>query len=47
VRGAIGHKPTDRYKVCVTYDDGWRGVIAFPIRGPDARPSASVWRRRC
>ncbi len=37
VKGAVGHKPTDRYKVCVTYDDGWRGVIAFPIRGPDAK----------
>jgi hypothetical protein len=37
VRGARGYAPTDRYKVCVTYDDGWRGVIAFPIRGPDAK----------
>jgi len=37
VKGAIGHRPTDRYKVCVAYDDGWRGVIAFPIRGPDAK----------
>jgi len=36
-RGARGYKPTDKYKVCVTYDDGWRGVIAFPIRGPDAK----------
>jgi hypothetical protein len=36
-RGARGYPPTDQYKVCVTYDDGWRGVIAFPIRGPDAK----------
>jgi len=39
-RGARGYKPSDRYKVCVTYDDGWRGVIAFPIRGPDSMAKA-------
>jgi hypothetical protein len=37
VAGARGYPPTDLYKVCATYDDGWRGVIAFPIRGPDAK----------
>ena len=37
VTGARGYPPTDLYKVCATYDDGWRGVIAFPIRGPDAK----------
>jgi hypothetical protein len=39
-RGARGYPPTDRYKVCVTYDDGWRGVVAFPIRGPEAKAKA-------
>ncbi len=37
VTGARGYPPTDLYKICATYDDGWRGVIAFPIRGPDAK----------
>jgi hypothetical protein len=37
VSGARGTPPGDRYKVCATYDDGWRGVVAFPIRGPDAK----------
>jgi hypothetical protein len=37
VTGARGYPPTGLYKVCATYDDGWRGVIAFPIRGPDAK----------
>jgi hypothetical protein len=38
--GARGYPPSPLYKVCATYDDGFRGVIAFPIRGPDAKAKA-------
>jgi hypothetical protein len=40
VSGARGYPPTEFYKVCASYDDGWRGVIAFPIRGPEAKAKA-------
>ena len=40
VSGARGTPPSDRYKVCATYDDGWRGVVAFPIRGPESKAKA-------
>jgi hypothetical protein len=40
VAGARGYPPTDLYKVCASYDDGWRGVIAFPIRGPESKAKA-------
>jgi hypothetical protein len=40
VSGAIGRKPSDFYKVSAAYDDGFRGVVAFPIRGPDAKAKA-------
>jgi hypothetical protein len=38
--GARGLPPSPRYKVCATYDEGWRGVVAFPIRGPEAKAKA-------
>ncbi len=38
--GAKGYPPSSLYKVCATYDDGWRGVVAFPIRGPEAKAKA-------
>lgn len=40
VSGARGVAPSDLYKACATYDDGWRGVVAFPIRGPEAKAKA-------
>jgi len=40
VAGARGTPPSDLYKVCATYDDGWRGVVSFPIRGPEAKAKA-------
>lgn len=40
VSGARGTPPTPFYKVCATWDDGWRGVVAFPIRGPGAKAKA-------
>jgi hypothetical protein len=36
VCGAKGYPPTPTYKVCVTYDDGWRQVALQPIIGVDA-----------
>lgn len=36
VQGAKGYAPTSSYKVCVTYDDGWRSVAMQPIVGFDA-----------
>lgn len=41
VSGAIGHPPSDTYKVCVTYDTGWRGVVYQPIVGIDAGAKAA------
>jgi hypothetical protein len=38
--GARGLPPSPFYKACATYDDGWRGVVAFPIRGPEAKAKA-------
>ncbi|OCC24378.1 hypothetical protein MB02_07285 [Croceicoccus estronivorus] len=40
VSGAKGHPPTDQYKVCVTYDAGWRSVALIPIVGIDAAAKA-------
>jgi hypothetical protein len=40
VSGARGTAPSNFYKACATYDDGWRGVVAFPIRGPEAKAKA-------
>lgn len=36
VSGARGYPPTSTYKVCVTYEDGWRSVALQPIIGVDA-----------
>lgn len=36
VTGAKGYPPTDRYKVSVTYDSGWRSISLQPIIGMDA-----------
>lgn len=36
VTGARGYPPTSSYKVCVTFDDGWRSVALTPIIGLDA-----------
>lgn len=41
VSGATGHPPTDSYKVCVTYDTGWRGVVCQPVVGIDAPAKAA------
>ena len=40
VSGARGYPPTDSYKACVTWDDGFRGSFAFPVRGPGAKAKA-------
>lgn len=40
VSGAKGYPPTSTYKVCVTYDDGWRAVAVMPIVGIDAGAKA-------
>jgi hypothetical protein len=36
VSGAKGYAPTSQYKVSATFQDGWRGVAAVSIVGPDA-----------
>jgi hypothetical protein len=36
VSGAKGYPPTSQYKVSATFQDGWRGVAAVSIVGPDA-----------
>ncbi len=36
VSGAKGYPATSQYKVCVTYDDGWRSVGLIPIVGMNA-----------
>ncbi len=40
VSGARGRPPTDTYKVCVTFDCGWRTVAYQPIIGEDAAEKA-------
>ena len=40
VTGARGRAPTDSYKVCVTFDCGWRAVAYQPIIGEDAAEKA-------
>jgi hypothetical protein len=40
VSGVKGYPPTSTYKVCVTYDDGWRAVSLMPIVGIDASAKA-------
>lgn len=36
VTGARGYPPSDRYKVCVTWGDGYRFIGASPVVGRDA-----------
>jgi hypothetical protein len=36
VSGATGYPPTSTYKVCATYDDGWRAVAYLPIISTEA-----------
>ena len=36
VRGAVGRPPTDTYKVCLTYEDGYRSIVVSPVVGRDA-----------
>lgn len=38
--GVKGYPPTDQYKVCVTYDSGWRSIALIPIVGIDAPAKA-------
>lgn len=40
VSGTKGYAPTDKHKICVTYDDGWRSVALIPIVGIDAPAKA-------
>jgi hypothetical protein len=40
VSGARGRRPTHRYKVSATYQDGFRAVASVSIVGPDAVPKA-------
>ncbi|WP_176593802.1 acyclic terpene utilization AtuA family protein [Sphingobium sp. EM0848] len=40
VSGARGRPPTDSYKVCVTFDGGWRSIAYQPIIGEDAAEKA-------
>jgi len=36
VSGARGRAPTDCYKACITYDDGWRAIAYQPLIGEEA-----------
>ncbi len=40
VRNVKGYPPTATYKVCVTYEDGWRATSLMPIIGIDAPAKA-------
>jgi hypothetical protein len=40
VAGARGRPPTDLYKACLTWRDGWRGVALQTLIGQDAVPKA-------
>lgn len=40
VSGARGRAPTDTYKVCITFEDGWRAVAYQPVIGEDAAAKA-------
>lgn len=40
VAGARGRAPTDTYKVCITYDDGWRAIAYQPLIGEEAAAKA-------
>jgi hypothetical protein len=36
VTGAIGRAPTGAYKVCATFDDGWKTTALIPVFGHEA-----------
>jgi hypothetical protein len=40
VQGVKGYPPTDSYKVCATYNEGWRGQVYQPIVGFNAAAKA-------
>jgi len=40
VSGARGRQPTDTYKVCITYEDGWRAIAYQPLIGEEAPAKA-------
>jgi hypothetical protein len=40
VCGARGRAPTDTYKVCLTYEDGWRAIAYQPLIGEEAGAKA-------
>jgi hypothetical protein len=40
VTNVTGYPPTATYKVCVTYEDGWRATSLMPIVGIDAAAKA-------
>jgi len=40
VTGAKGYPPSGGYKVCVTFEDGWRFIGAMPVVGRDAARKA-------
>ncbi len=41
VSGAKGRPPTDSYKACITFDEGWRTIAYQPIIGEEAIEKAS------
>ncbi len=41
VAGARGRAPTTSYKVCITFDEGWRAIAYQPIIGEEAAEKAS------
>jgi hypothetical protein len=50
VSGARGYPPTATYKVCLSYDDGWRAVAYLPLISTEAvakaeRQSAAILKR--
>jgi hypothetical protein len=50
VRGVRGQKPTDTYKVSISYENGWKALGQLTISGPDALQKAKlcsdiVWKR--
>lgn len=41
VSGAKGRSPTQTYKACITFDEGWRAIAYQPIIGEDASQKAA------
>src|SRR5262249_29464934 len=40
VSGARGRPPSGKYKICTTYQDGWRLIHVAPVLGRDAARKA-------